>query len=104
MEDKSLITKSGKSTSKKRKPNTTPPPLVSLEQQLMPSNKVFDAIPLAIISVDWKGQIQYMNQAAKSMLGEPKGLLRLEEVNAGFYLDDGLMPYPLEKLSDTRYG
>lgn len=100
MEDKSLMTKSGKPTPKKRKPNTTPPPLVSLDQQMIPSQKVFDALPLAIVSVDWKGQIQYMNRAAKSMLGEPDGLLKLEEwpQRFGFYLDDGLIPYPAEKL------
>lgn len=100
MEDKSLMTKSGKLTPKKRKSNTTPSPLVSLEQQMIPSQKVFDALPLAIISVDWKGQIQYMNRAAKSMLGEPDGLLQLEEwpQRFGFYLDDGLIPYPAEKL------
>ncbi len=100
MEDKSLMTESGKPTPKKRKPNTTPPALVSLDQQMIPSQKVFDALPLAIVSVDWKGQIQYMNRAAKSMLGEPAGLLQLEEwpQRFGFYLDDGLIPYPAEKL------
>ncbi len=104
MEDKSLMTKSGKPTPKKRKSNNTPPPLVSLEQQRMPSRKVFEAIPLAIISVDWKGQIQYMNQAAKSVLGEPEGSIKLEEwpQRFGLYLDDGLIPYPAEKLPLIR--
>ncbi len=46
---------------------------------MIPSEKVFDAIPLAIVSVDWKGQIQYMNRAAKSLLGEPDKDLKLEE-------------------------
>lgn len=104
MEDNSLMTKSSKPAPKKRKPNMTPSTLVRLEQQMVPSKKVFDAIPLAIISVDWKGQIQYMNQAAKAMLGEIEGVLKLEEwpQRFGLYLDDGLIPYPAEKLPLVR--
>jgi PAS domain S-box-containing protein len=100
VEDKSLMTKSGKPTPKKRKSNTAPLPLVSLEQQMLPSQKVFDAIPLAVISVDWKGQVQYMNRAAQSLLGEAESSLKLEEWprRFGLYLDDGLIPYPVEKL------
>lgn len=104
MEEKSLMTRSGKSTPKKRKSNTTPPALISLDQQPIPSQKVFDAIPLAIVSVDWKGQVQYMNRAAKAMLGEPAGTLKLEEwpQRFGLYLDDGLLPYPADKLPLAR--
>lgn len=104
MEEKSIMTKSGKPTPKKRKPNTTPPRSVSVEPQMIPSSKVFDAIPLAIISVDWQGQIQYMNRVAKSMLDEPDGFLRLEDwpQKFGLYLDDGLIPYPAEKLPLVR--
>ncbi|RPJ26118.1 MAG: PAS domain S-box protein, partial [Chloroflexi bacterium] len=104
MEEKPIMTKSGKSTPKKRKPNTIHPLSVPVEQQVIPSRKVFDALPLAIISVDWKGQIQYMNKTAKSMFGEPDGLLKLEEwpQRFGLYLDDGLIPYPVEKLPLVR--
>ncbi len=104
MEEKSIMTKSGKPTPKKRKSNTTTSALVSLEQQMIPSEKVFDAIPLAIISVDYRGQIQYMNRAAKSMLGEPDRRLKLEDwpERFGLYLDDGLMPYPAERMPLVR--
>ncbi|RPI94820.1 MAG: PAS domain S-box protein [Chloroflexi bacterium] len=104
MEEKSIMTRSGKTTSKKRKSNPTAPSLVNVEPQMVPSPKVFDAIPLAVISVDWQGQIQYMNKAAKSMLGEPDGLRSLEEwpQRFGLYLDDGLIPYPAEKLPLVR--
>ena len=104
MEEKSLMTKSGKRTPKKRKPNTTSTQLLSVDQQMIPSKKVFDAIPLALVSVNWKGQIQYMNQMAKSMLGEPDGLLQLDEwpQRFGLYLDDGSILYPAEKLPVAR--
>jgi PAS domain S-box-containing protein len=104
MEEKSIMTKSGKPPPKKRKPNTTSTRLVDVEQQMIPSQKVFDAIPLAIVSVNWEGQIQYMNQTAKSMLGEPAGLRHLDEwpQRFGLYLDDGSIPYPAEKLPVAR--
>jgi hypothetical protein len=56
MEDKSLMTRSDKLTPKRKKSNIAPSPLIGLEQQMAPPQKVFDAIPLAVISVDWKGQ------------------------------------------------
>ncbi|HSA99563.1 MAG TPA: PAS domain S-box protein [Anaerolineales bacterium] len=104
MEEKSIMAKSGKPIPKKRKPNTTAPLLVNVEQELIPSRKVFDAIPLAIVSVDWKGEIQYMNKVARSMLGEPAGPLQLEDWprRFGLYLDDGSMPYPADKLPPVR--
>jgi PAS domain S-box-containing protein len=68
------------------------------------SEKIFDALPLAVVSVDWKGQIQYMNRIAKSMLGEPEGSFGLEDwpKKFGMYLDDGLIPCPAEKLPVMR--
>ncbi len=104
MEEKSIMTKSGKLNQRKRNLKTIQPLLASANQQMIVSEKVFDAIPLAIISVDWKGQIQYMNRAAKSLLGKPAKDLKLEEWSKkiGFYLDDGVMPYPAEKLPLAR--
>ncbi len=104
MEEKSIMARSDKPTPKKRKPNIPNPLLVSLEEQMIPSKKVFDAIPLAIVSVDWKGQIQYMNKTAESMLGKPDKSLKLEEwpQSFGLYLDDGSIPYPAEKLPLVR--
>ncbi|HLO29220.1 MAG TPA: PAS domain S-box protein [Anaerolineales bacterium] len=96
--------KSGKLSQKKISSNTSESLLARVEQQTIPSEKVFDAIPLAIISVDWRGQIQYMNRAAKSLLGEPVKDIKLEEwpEKFGFYLDDGIMPYPAQKLPLVR--
>ena len=104
MEEKSIMTKSGKSNDRKKNSNSTKSILVNVEQQTLPSEKVFDAIPIAILSVDWNGQLQYMNRAAKSLLGEPDLQLRLEEWPSafGFYLDDGVMPYPGDKLPLAR--
>ena len=68
MEEKPIMTRSGKAISRKNKSNpTTAPVMVRFEQEMIPSQRVFDAIPLAIVSVDWQGGIQYMNKAAKSM-------------------------------------
>jgi PAS domain S-box-containing protein len=103
MEEKSIMTKSGRSTDRKRNSNTTKSMFVNVEQAF-PSEKVFDAIPIAILSVDWSGRLQYMNRAAKSMLGELNQQLQLDEWPAafGFYLDDGMLPYPSERLPLAR--
>jgi len=104
MEEKSVMTRSGKLTQRKKNSNTTKSLLINTGQQLIPSEKVFDAIPLAMISVDWKGQIQFMNRAAKSLLGEPDNQLQLGEWSEkfGLYLDDGMAPYPADKLPVVR--
>ncbi|MGZ9234035.1 MAG: PAS domain S-box protein [Anaerolineales bacterium] len=104
MEEKSIMSRSDKLKTKKRTSNTTKDLLTTADQQMIPSEKVFDAIPLAIISVDWKGRIQYMNRVARAMLGEPDKHLGLENwaEKFGFYLDDGLMPYSSERLPLAR--
>jgi PAS domain S-box-containing protein len=104
MEEKSIMTRSGKLNQRKKNSTKTKALVTDVEQPMLPSEKVFDAIPLAIISVDWKGQIQYMNKSAKSMLGEPDGSLDLEQWSQtfGFYLDDGQMLYPAEKMPVVR--
>jgi PAS domain S-box-containing protein len=103
MEEKSLMTKSEKLKPKKKTSHTTKA-LLDGAESVIPSQKVFDAIPLAIISVDWKGRIQYMNRVAKAILGEPEKDLKLEDWSDkfGFYLDDGMMPYPSQKLPVAR--
>jgi PAS domain S-box-containing protein len=103
MQEKSIMTRSQKLNPKKKKLSTSKS-ISSNDHQILPSEKVFDAIPLGIISVNWKGQIQYMNRIAKTMLGEPDEHLKLEDWPAqlGFYLDDGMMPYPVERLPLTR--
>ncbi|HEX2996322.1 MAG TPA: PAS domain S-box protein [Anaerolineales bacterium] len=98
------MTKADKTIPKKRKQNTTSALLVNVEQEMIPSRKVFDAIPLAIVSVDWQGKIQYMNKVARSMLGTSPELLLPEDWSQrfGLYLDDGLMPYPADRLPLVR--
>ena len=99
MEEKSVMAKSGKVNQKKRTTTTKYEP-AQLDPQMKASQKLFDAIPLAIVSVDWNGQIQYMNRAAKSLLGEPDQRIKLEEwpQNFGLYLDDGMVRFPEQKL------
>lgn len=102
MVEKSVMTKSGKSNRKKQPP--TEFQTLPVDDQTVSSQKIFEAIPLAIVSIDWNGQIQYMNRAAKALLGESGQHLKLEEWSQGFglYLDDGLMPFPAQKLPLLR--
>jgi PAS domain S-box-containing protein len=102
MVEKSVMTKSGKSNQKKQ--STTTSQALPVDGQTAASQKIFDAIPLGIVSVNWNGQIQHMNRAAKSLLGEPDPYLKLEEwpQNFGLYLDDGTMPFPAQKLPLLR--
>src|SRR6186997_2332 len=103
MEEKSVMAKSGKVNQKKRTTTTKYEP-AQLDPQMKASQKLFDAIPLAIVSVDWNGQIQYMNRAAKSLLGEPDKKIKLEEwpQKFGLYLDDGMVRFPEQKLPILR--
>jgi len=104
MVEKSVMAKSGKSNQKKKTSPATQYQPMPVDAQTMASQKVFDAIPLAIVSVDWNGQIQYMNRTAKSLLGEPDPHLKLEEWprTFGLYLDDGLVPFPEQQLPLIR--
>ena len=102
MVEKSVMAKSGKSNQKKQ--TKTEYTALPLDAQTIASQKIFEAIPLAIVSVDWKGQIQYMNKAAKTLLREPDPQLKLEEwpQSFGLYLDDGQIPFPDQKLPLLR--
>ena len=102
MVEKSVMAKSSKSNRKKQASTEYQP--LAVDAQTMSSQKIFEAIPLAIISVDWNGQIQYMNRAAKVLLGEPDPYLKLEEwpQSFGLYLDDGVMPFPASQLPLIR--
>jgi PAS domain S-box-containing protein len=104
MEEKSVMTKSGKVNQKKRTTRTTKYRPANIDPRTMASQKLFDAIPLAIIFVDWKGQIQYMNKAAMSLLGEPEHQLKLEEwpQKFGLFLDDGMISFPEQRLPIVR--
>ena len=102
MEEKSVMTKSGKVNKKKQ--TTVEYQLMAASPEAIASQRLFDAIPLAIVSVDWNGRIQYMNQAAKSILGEPDKQFTLEDWSQrfGLYLDDGITPFPEQKLPILR--
>lgn len=104
MEEKTLMPKSRKMSQRKKSSPTARSLLAKVEQPALPSEKVFDAIPSAIISVDCKGRIQYMNGAAKTLLDEPARDIPLEKwpEQFGFYLDDGVMLYPADKLPLVR--
>jgi PAS domain S-box-containing protein len=104
MAEKSVMAKTGKSTRKKKPLPTTTYQPSSLDAQMIASQKVFDALPLAVVSVDWNGQIQYMNRAAKSLLGEPPPDLKVEywPQTFGLYLDDGVIPFPQDNLPLQR--
>ena len=104
MVEKSVMTKSDKSKQKKQTVTTAEYQPIPADAPTMASQKVFDALPLALVSVDWNGQIQYMNQAAKSLLGEPDRHLKLEEwpQKFGLYLDDGMVPFPEQQLPLLR--
>lgn len=104
MVEKSVMTKSGKSNQKKQAATTTQYQSLPGEDQMITSQKVFDALPLAIVSVDWKGQIQYLNKTARSLLGDPDRDIALEEwpQRFGLYLDDGMVPFPPQKLPLLR--
>ena len=97
------MTKTGKSKEKRRVTTTKFEP-APLDAQMIASQRVFDALPWAIISVDWNGQVQYMNRSAKSLLGEPKSSLSLEDwpQTFGLYLDDGMVPFPGQQLPLLR--
>jgi len=102
MEEKSVMTKSGKVS--RKKPTTTEYQLAHIDPQILASQRLFDAIPLAVVSVDWEGHIQYMNMAAKSLLGESSESFKLEEwpQKFGLFLDDGILPFPAQKLPVIR--
>jgi len=73
-------------------------------EQPAPFHRLFDALPVAVIMVNPKGDIQYMNRPARNLLGQPSKRLKLEEwpKKFGFYLDDGRMPYPGKKFPLAR--
>jgi len=102
MEEKSVMTKSGKVSRKKQ--TTTEYQPAHINPQVMASQKLFDAIPLAVVSVDWEGYIQYMNKAAKSLFDEPYERFKLEEwpQKFGLFLDDGTLLFPVSKLPVLR--
>jgi PAS domain S-box-containing protein len=104
MVEKLVVKKPGKLNKEKQTADTTRQRSASNHKQAAQFQKIFNALPVAMVFVDARGQIQYMNGKAKSMLGETDGLPRLEEwpEKFGFYLDDAVLHYPGEKFPLVR--
>ena len=99
-----VVKKPGKLNKAKQTADTTRQRSASNHKQAEQFQKIFGALPVAIVFVDAQGQIQYMNAKAKSMLGETDDLPRLEDwpEKFGFYLDDAILHYPGEKFPLAR--
>ncbi len=65
---------------------------------------IFHNLPSAVIVTDRDGRIHNMNQAARSLLGEPSKDLQFGEWprTFGFYLQDGVTLFPAENLPTMR--
>ncbi|HEU0292234.1 MAG TPA: PAS domain S-box protein [Anaerolineales bacterium] len=68
------------------------------------SQKILDALPFGVVSVDALGKIQYMNRVARSLLGEPDQALVLGQwpQRFGLYLTDASVLCPEDKLPLAR--
>ena len=104
MVEKMVVKKPGKLNKEKQTADTTRQRSASNHKQAEQFQKIFGALPVAMVFVDTQGQIQYMNAKAKSLLGETNDLPRLEDwpEKFGFYLDDAVLYYPGEKFPLVR--
>ena len=104
MVEKMVVKKPGKLNKEKQTADTTRQRSASNHKQAEQFQKIFGALPVAMVFVDTQGQIQYMNAKAKSMLGETNDLPGLEDwpEKFGFYLDDAVLYYPGEKFPLVR--
>jgi PAS domain S-box-containing protein len=68
------------------------------------TEKIFDALTFGVVSVNALGQIEYMNQAAKSLFGEldPSLLLAQWPRKIGLYLKDADVFYPEDRFPLAR--
>src|SRR5688500_19626040 len=94
------VKKTRKLKKEKLTANTTRQRSASNHKPAEQFEKIFSALPVAMVFVDARGDIQYMNSKAKSMLGETNDLPRLEEwpEKFSFYLDDAILNYHVEKF------
>ena len=104
MVEKSVVKKPGKLNKEKQMADTTRQRSASNHKQATQFQKIFEALPVAMVFVDKRGQIQYMNARAKSMLGETNDLPKLQEwpEKFGFYLDDAVLHYPGKRFPLVR--
>ena len=61
---------------------------------------LIDKMPEAILLTDVQDRIQFLNREAKSLLGEEEEITQPKKWprKLGFYLDDGITPYPEHQL------
>ncbi|MEO5888301.1 MAG: PAS domain-containing protein, partial [Anaerolineales bacterium] len=104
MVEKMVVKKPGKLNKEKQTADTTRQRSASNHKQAEQFQKIFGALPVAMVFVDAQGQIQYMNSRAKSLLGETNDLPSLKDwpEKFGFYLDDAILHYPAEKFPLVR--
>lgn len=106
MEEKLIVKKPGKPIRKKRTTTTTKTKhKTALDQeQTSQFQKVLNAFPVAVVLVNLDGHIRFVNEKAKALLGEVDPSLKLEDWPKvfGFYLDDGKVVYPSQKLPLMR--
>jgi PAS domain S-box-containing protein len=102
--EKPILKKTGKPIRKKRTAGKTNYQAAPDHKETTQFQKLLNAFPLAVVGVDLHGKIQFMNRKSKALLGEPDPSLNLEDWPQafGFYLDDGRVMYPGEKLPLNR--
>jgi len=104
MEEKSVASKLKKLSSKRQMQDIINLAPENVNNNPTYSQKIFDAIPIGILSVDSLGKIQYTNRVAKILLGEPEHGLTLDQwpQKFGLYLKDASVLYPEDKLPVAR--
>jgi len=104
VEEKLIVKKPDKPIGKKRTTTTTKQKTGLTQDQASQFQKVLNAFPAAVVLVDLNGNIQFMNEKAKTLMGEVDLSLKLEDWPElfGLYLDDGKMKYPAHKLPLRR--
>jgi PAS domain S-box-containing protein len=104
MEENSVMSKLRKLSSKRQIQNIVNLAPVNVNKDSTASEKISEALPLGVISVDALGKIQYMNRFARSLFGEPDQALTLEQwpQRFGLYPKDATVPYPGDKFPLAR--
>ena len=104
MEEKSVMSKLKKLSSKRQMQEIVKLTPVNLNKESTYTHEIYDLVPFGVISVDSLGKIQYMNRVAKLLLGEPDQTLLPAQwpQRFGLYRKDENILYPADKLPLTR--
>ena len=104
MEEKSVMSKLKKLSSKRQMQEIVSLTPVNLDKESTYTHEIYDSVPFGVISVDSLGKIQYMNRVAKLLLGEPDQTLLPAQwpQRFGLYRKDENILYPGDKLPLTR--